>query len=97
MGAWQQTDAAEPFASDKSSGRPSNSSLLIDLAVLSLRVLEMGLIFLVGFVLVQVRGDELAGMAADHYRLAALGMAIYSGIATAVGAYDAEALFTPTR
>jgi polysaccharide biosynthesis protein PslA len=72
--------------------------MLTDLSTLGLRVLEMAMIFGIGYFLVQFRGDDLsAPMVADHLRVSGLGMILYSTVATASGAYDPEALFARKR
>lgn len=98
MGIWQQVDPAEAKSDLAGVGRKSNSSMLIELAVLSLRVTELAVIVLVGALLVWAHDGELSdAMATDHYRLAALGALIYSALAAAVGSYDADVIFSKRR
>lgn len=97
MTFWQRADpieASHPIITN----RPSNSAMLVELAILMLRLIEAATIIGIGYVLVQTRGPEIpASMAADHYRLAALAAVIYSALAAAIGAYDTDVLFSTRR
>ena len=98
MGVWQKTGAVDELPRAHNESRSSNSSMLTDLSTLALRILEMSLIFGMGYLLVMFRSVDLpVPMVADHLRVSGLGMILYSTVATATGAYDPEALFARKR
>lgn len=78
--------------------RALNSAMIVELAILSMRILDIGLILGIGALLVWLDGSDLSGsMATEHYRLAALGALIFSVLSAAVGAYDSEVIFSRRR
>lgn len=87
---------ATPLALSR--GRVSNSRMLIELATLFIRVLEVTIIFGFGVALVLSRGEGLSSaMVADHYRVAALGAILYATLASATGSYDVDVFFSSRR
>ena len=95
MTIWQR---AEPGQAQKlEPAKPSNSAMIIELAVLLLRVAEVALIIGIGFLLVELRNDEITRRAPDHYRIAALAAVIYAALAAAVGSYDTDVLISARR
>ncbi len=76
----------------------SNAAMITDLASLGLKFTECAIIVVLGVLLVAWLGDDFGpSMVDDHYRLTGFAALLYLTLASAVGAYDVEALFVTRR